>query len=90
LASQIRRAAVSVPANIAEGRARGGMREFLRFICIASGSLAELKTLALVAERRRYITHENCDDFLNRTEPLNRQLNALRASLKRRMNNPNP
>lgn len=85
LGSQIRRAAVSIPSNIAEGRARGGTREFLRFVCIASGSLAELETLALIAHRRQYITQEHCDDFLMQTTPLNRQLNALRTSLMRRL-----
>jgi len=90
LASQVRRASVSIPANIAEGRARGTTREFLRFVCIASGSLAELETLGFVARQRQYINDEFLDEFLIQTEPLTRQLNALRTSLKRRLSNPNP
>ncbi|TAM45286.1 MAG: four helix bundle protein [Acidobacteria bacterium] len=58
LADQIRRSVVSVPANIAEGQARKHTREFLQHLSIARGSLAELHTLMLVAERLQYLTHE--------------------------------
>ncbi len=60
LADQIRRSAVSVPANIAEGQARKHTREFLQYLSIARGSLAELHTLMLVAERLQYLT---CKDL---------------------------
>ena len=52
MTSQLRRAATSVPANIAEGAERHGTREFLQFLGIASGSLAETETFLLLAERR--------------------------------------
>lgn len=56
LASQMRRAAVSVPSNIAEGHARTGTREFLHHLSIAQGSLAEVETHVEIARRLGYIT----------------------------------
>ena len=55
LGSQIRRAVVSIPANIAEGQARQHPKEFLQHLSIAKGSLAELHTLLIVAERLAYL-----------------------------------
>ena len=58
LMDQIRRAAVSVPSNIAEGQARRHTKEFIQHLSIARGSLAELQTLLLVAERLQYLNRE--------------------------------
>ena len=58
LGSQIRRAAVSIPANIAEGQARHHRKEFVQGLYIARGSLAELDTLLLAAERLGYLQEE--------------------------------
>jgi four helix bundle protein len=66
LAAQMRRAAVSVPSNIAEGAARASNAEFLRFLHTARGSLAELDTQMEIARRRGYMT----DDVLHRLSDL--------------------
>jgi four helix bundle protein len=58
LTSQIRRAAVSIPSNIAEGAARKGDKEIIQFISIALGSLAEIETQYLIAVRLKYIDED--------------------------------
>ena len=82
LTSQIQRAAVSVPSNVAEGHARGGTREFLHFITISLGSLAELETQLVIAHRLKYVDNETLGRVLLMCNALGKMLRALQKSLK--------
>lgn len=81
LSSQLQRAAVSVPANIAEGRSRQYKKEFIQHISIAYGSLAELETLVRIAERLDYLEINRSNSILEKTSEIGRMLNGLRRSL---------
>ena len=81
LASQIQRAVASVPANIAEGRARLHVKEFLYHLSVAYGSLAELETHLQLAERLGYLDRQKLDELLGRTAEIGHMLNGLRKSL---------
>lgn len=83
LTSQLRRASVSVPANIAEGFARTGTRELLRFLSIASGSLSELDTLIEVARRQKLLTE--ADALTGQIDRVSALVLALAASLKKKL-----
>lgn len=82
LTSQLQLAGVSVPSNIAEGRARQHSGEFLHHISIAYGSLAEVETLTQIAARLKYISDQEADDVFGKTAEIGRMLNGLRNSLK--------
>ena len=84
LSSQLQRAAVSVPANIAEGRTRKHQKEFLQFLSVANGSLAELETHVQIAQRLNYIDDKQLMEVLNRTGEIGKMLNGLRNSIKSR------
>jgi four helix bundle protein len=77
LASQIRRAAISVPANIAEGKGRGSQRELARFLTIARGSLMELETHLIIAQRLNYLTATDLTAFVALRAHVGRLLNGL-------------
>ena len=85
LSSQIQRAAVSVPANIAEGHTRSHLREYLQFLSISRSSLAEVATYLELIERLSYAPKERTQPLLDLTSSLNRQLLALRDSLSTRL-----
>lgn len=81
LSSQMRRAAVSVPSNIAEGQARHGTGEFLQFLSHASGSLAELETQLLLGSNLGYYKSLDSSAMLKEIEELQRMLAAIRRRL---------
>ena len=86
LTDQMRRAAVSIPSNIAEGQAHFSNREFLHFLRHSRGSLAELETQVLITRRRGYMPEPQAGDLLKRTDELSRILSGLINSLKRKEN----
>jgi len=84
LTNQLRRAVVSVPSNIAEGQVRKSSAEFRNFLSIARGSLAEVETQLLIAERLRYIRPEVLREILNVQVEINKMMNALMGKLATR------
>ena len=81
LANQIRRAAASVPANIAEGNARRSRREYLHFLSIAEGSLAELRTHLELCRRLGHLLPSDLTAALHRLDRVGRMLTKLTRSL---------
>lgn len=77
LASQMRRCAVSIPSNIAEGYGRGTNRELLHFLYISLGSSNELETQLLLSEDFTYLTREKADELLSLNEQVNKMLHSL-------------
>jgi four helix bundle protein len=84
LADQVRRAAVSVPSNIAEGQARKSPGDFRRFLHIALGSLAEVDTQLVLAQEFGYITKDDIDVMDEQIQGLRKKLYALMNSLPER------
>jgi four helix bundle protein len=84
LASQMRRAAVSVASNIAEGCGRQGDRELARFLRIARGSVHEVECQLMLAGELGYLKQETCAEFQRSTEELSRMLNRLIRSFPAR------
>lgn len=80
LISQMRRAAVSVPSNIAEGAGRGSNKDFSRFLMIAQGSLSELETQLLISQRLGYI--QDAEALTSLIHQVSAQLGGLIRYLK--------
>lgn len=80
LAAQIRRSAVSIPSNIAEGAARTGGKEFLQFLNIARGSLSELETQLLIATDLGYI--KDTDPVFGLVDRVSRLITGLHKSVR--------
>lgn len=83
LSSQLRRAAVSLPSNIAEGSNRGSTKDFILFLNITSGSLAEIETQLVSAERLGYITFS--EGLQNKTTTIRKMFYRLKQSLNKKL-----
>ena len=81
LSQQIRRAAVSIPSNIAEGQFRNSSKEFRQFLAIALGSSAELETQLIIANKVNYLSTEELSGLLNKLEIIMKMLKKLSISL---------
>jgi four helix bundle protein len=82
LVSQMRRAAVSIPSNIAEGAARNSKKEFINFLHIAQGSTAELETQILISWNLNFVTQSQAQPLLKELEEISRMIIGLQKSLR--------
>jgi four helix bundle protein len=85
LTAQLRRSAVSVPSNIAEGHGRESTREFLNFLSVAYGSLNEAQTQIMIAERLAYLSKEAATQILDLAAEVARLTNGLCSSLRAKL-----
>ncbi|MEO8006010.1 MAG: four helix bundle protein [Betaproteobacteria bacterium] len=86
LSVQMQRAVVSVPSNIAEGHARDSTKEYLRFVSIALGSLAELETQLMLCERLKLLTVQRVNDDCVLADEVGKMLRGVQRSLKEKLN----
>jgi four helix bundle protein len=84
LANQMRRAAVSVPSNIAEGAARASAKEFARFLSVSQGSLAELETQTILSERLGFLEAQISSRLMGDMNLIRAQLSGLVKYVKRK------
>jgi four helix bundle protein len=83
LVSQMMRAAVSVPSNIAEGSARNSRKEFVNFLHIAQGSIAELETQILVSQDLGFVDKDRSSSLLEELDQISKMIIGLQKSLRR-------
>ncbi len=88
LTGQIRRATTSVPANIAEGWGRGSTKEYIQFLLVARGSLLELETHLIIAQKLNYLKEEQLKGLRTQTGQIGRMLNGLIHALRGRRQGP--
>lgn len=81
LTAQMQRAAVSIPANIAEGHGRKSTKAYLNYVSIANGSLMELETLLQIAARLEYLENKQLLEVLQQTNEIGKMLSGLTRSL---------
>lgn len=84
LTSQMRRASISIPSNLAEGQGRSSTKDFLHFISIAQGSLNELETQIILGRRLGYLDEASKCVFLEQSAEVGRLMNGLASALSRR------
>ena len=82
LTNQLRRAAVSVPSNIAEGQGRGSANDFRRFLSISHGSLREVETQILISKRLHFLTDAQAERVISLAGEVGRLINGLSDSLE--------
>jgi len=82
LTSQMRRAVISIPSNLAEGAGRKGNKEFRQFLNIAQGSISELDTQLEIACRLGYINDQNYSNLISKLTEISKMLYGLVRSLK--------
>ena len=85
LTSQLRRAAVSIPSNIAEGQGRGSPKDFKRFLAIAYGSLQETETQIMLAHRIGYLQDAHQAQLLTQCAEVGKLINGLSQSVSKRL-----
>jgi four helix bundle protein len=90
LVSQLRRAVVSVPSNVAEGQGRSSTNEFLHHLSIARGSLYEVETQVLIARRLTYVSESQCEEIMSLADEVGRLLRGLARSLSPVLLPPSP
>ena len=81
LTHQIRKAAVSIPANVAEGQGRNSSKEFRQFLAISLGSVAELETHLIIAKEIEYINSEELDPLLSLLDRIRKMIKGLSGSI---------
>jgi four helix bundle protein len=85
LTRQLRRAAISVPSNISEGAARNQKREFIRFLRISGGSLAEIETQVVIACRLNYVKESDVVELTGRIYKIRAQVSGLIKNLEQKL-----
>ena len=86
LISQLQRAVISVPSNIAEGHSRQHTKEFIQFLYVALGSAAELETQLAIAQELGYLAFDDYNGIIDNIKEIQKMLNGLINSLKRKSN----
>lgn len=90
LSSQLQRAAVSIPSNIAEGNARASTRDYARFVAMSCGSVAELQTQLILAMELSLADHVVVESAMETAERVSKMLHKLHRSLIQRLESGSP